>query len=328
MTNRSHVVTWAPPTPPDALLSGLEAVRAVADGRLPVPPFAALFGVDIGHVEPGMVRMSLLPAEFHYNPMGGVHGGVAATLLETALAAAVRTNLPPGTTCITMEIKVSYLRGITVATGLVTAEAQVVHAGRQVAMAEGRVTDAAGRLYATATSTCLMTATPAAPLPPAECVRRRVVAWNDPAQSMRRIAGLSGLNAMSTANFAAPVAALLGTQIVSVESGCVRMSLEPGEHLFSQFGAVHGGMTATLLDSVMGCAVQTMQPAGRGFTTLEMKVTFLRAMNAASGTIAADGRILHAGGRMATADARAVDAKGRLCATATTTCLVFDKRPV
>jgi uncharacterized protein (TIGR00369 family) len=323
---RSRVVTWFPPAPPSPALSGLQAVQAVAEGALPAPPFAALFGLATSHVESGLVRMALTPAEFHYNPIGSVHGGVAATMLETALAAAVRTMVPAGRTCLTLEIKVNYVRGMSVATGEVTAEGRVVHAGRQVAIAEGRVTDAAGRLYATATSTCLVTESPPPGGAPPASERRRLITWNDPVDSFQRMMGLPGLESIRDRNFAPPISMLLGTEMGAIERGRVSMTLLPGEHLFSQFGAVHGGITATLLDSALGCAVHSTQPAGKGFTTLEIKVSFLRAMNAASGLLTATGQVQHEGRRMAAAEASVVDAKGRLCATATTTCLVFDMR--
>ena len=323
MTDRRRVVTWAPPSPPATTLTGLQAVQQAADGTLPLPPFAALIGLTTTHVEPGLVRGTLTPAEHHYNPLGTVHGGITATALETVLAMAARTAVPAGRTCLTLEIKVNYVRAITAATGPVTAEGRLVQAGRQIALAEGRVTDAKGRLHATATSTCLVTDTPPPNPTPPETPRERIVTWPDPAPVMQARRALSGLDALQGRGFAPPIMPLLGIQMVSAEPNRVQMSLPPAEHLFSQFGAVHGGMTATLLDSVMGCAVQTTLPQGQAFTTLELKISFLRAMNAASGLLHATGDIQHAGRRIAAAEGRVTDAKGRLCATATTTCLVF-----
>ena len=321
---RRRTIDWAPPTPPDPAWSGLEAVQAVVDGRLPAPPFASLFDLALVHAEPSLVRLAMQPAEFHYNPLGTVHGGVAATMLETALAAAIRTTLPAGRTCVTMEMKVNYVRAITMAAGLVTAEARVVHAGRQVALAEGRVSDAAGRLYATATSTCLVVAAAEPAQAPGAMERRRIVTWGDPLASARQGGRVAGLEALRSREFAPPIIRLLGIEMGEIERGRVQMTLSPGEHLFSQFRAVHGGMIATLMDSVLGCAIHTTLPAGRGYTTLEIKVSFLRAVTASAGLLTATGQMLHEGRQMATSEARLVDAAGRLCATATTTCLVFD----
>ena len=326
MTERRRVVTWAPPQPPAPTLSGLEAVHAAANGTLPLPPFAALIGLATTHVESGLVRAALTPGEHHYNPLGTVHGGITATMLETVLAMAARTAVPAGRTCLTLEIKVNYVRAITAATGPVTAGGRLVHGGRQVALAEGRVTDAAGRLYATATSTCLVTDSPPPNTPPSASDRQRVVTWPDPAPVMQARRALSGLDALRGAGFAPPIMPLLGMQMVSAEPRRVQIDLPPAEHLCSQFSSMHGGITATLRDSVMDCPIQTSLPIGQAFTTLELKVSFLRAMTAASGMLHATGDIQHAGRRIAAAEGRVVDAAGRLCATATTTCLVFDGR--
>ena len=102
------------------------------------------------------------------------------------------------------------------------------------------------------------------------------------------------------------------------------MSLAAGEHLYNPLGSVHGGAIATLLDSVMGCAVHSMLPAGRGYTTLEIKVNYVRALSAETGDGTAIGRAVHVGRQTALAEATLTDAAGRLHATATTTCLVFD----
>lgn len=328
MSDRRRIVTWAAPASPPPDLTGLQAVQALASGTAPAPPVAALVGFALTHAEPGAVRMTLTPAEYHYNPIGTVHGGIAATVLEAALAAAIRTTLPAGRACVTVEIKINYVRALVAGTGDVTVDGRVVHAGRQVALAEGRITDAAGRLHATATSTCLIQdAGGAADATAQSAERRRVIEWGDAMAGARRIASLPGLSALRDRRFAPPIALLIGMTLESVDDGCVRMSLPPSEHLFSQFGAVHGGMTATLLDSVLGCAIHTTLPAGQGYTTLELKVSLLRAITAESGLVTATGQAVHTGRRMATADARAVDAHGRLCATATTTCLLFDARP-
>ncbi len=102
------------------------------------------------------------------------------------------------------------------------------------------------------------------------------------------------------------------------------MRMPAGEYLYNPIGSVHGGALATLLDSVMGCAVHSTLPAGRGYTTLEIKVNYLRAVTEVSGCVTATGRVVHAGRRQAVAEASLADEAGRLCATASTTCLVFD----
>jgi uncharacterized protein (TIGR00369 family) len=102
------------------------------------------------------------------------------------------------------------------------------------------------------------------------------------------------------------------------------MRMIPAEYHYNPLGSVHGGILATLLDSVMGCAVHSTLPKGRGYTSLEIKVNYVRAVTGESGELSAEGRMVHGGRRSAVAEGRVVDAKGRLCATASTTCLVFD----
>ena len=113
----------------------------------------------------------------------------------------------------------------------------------------------------------------------------------------------------------------------TIEHGRVTMALEPGEHHYNPLGTVHGGMIAILLDSVMGCAVHSTLPAGRGYTTLEFKMNFLRPVNDRTGLMTAAGNVVHAGRQSAVAEGRLTDAQGKLYATASTTCLVFDVPP-
>jgi uncharacterized protein (TIGR00369 family) len=161
--------------------------------------------------------------------------------------------------------------------------------------------------------------------------RRRTVEWRDPTEAARRGRLMSGIEYLAAIRDGAlpppPVMALLGFGLATLEPGLVAMELEPGEHQYNPLGVVHGGVLATVLDSVMGCAVHSTLPQGRGYTTLEFKVNFVRAATLESGRLRAEGRLVHGGRQVATAEARIVDAANRLCAHATTTCLVFDLPP-
>jgi uncharacterized protein (TIGR00369 family) len=137
-------------------MSGLEYMRAIVAGEIPRPPIAWSLDFLLAEVEEGRAVFTLTPAEFHYNPIGVVHGGVAATLLDSAMGCAVHTLLPAGTGYTTLELKVNFLRPMTRDTGTVRAEASVLHAGSRTALAEGRLVDAAGKLLAYATCTCLV----------------------------------------------------------------------------------------------------------------------------------------------------------------------------
>lgn len=137
-------------------LSGLDALQAVVAGRLPPPPMGRLMNMRLTEVTRGHVVFEVTPAEYHYNPMGMVHGGLAATLLDSAMGCCVHSCLDAGDRYTTLDIKVSYLKAATVESGPMRGIADLLHLGRTVALVEARMVDAAGTLYAHATSTCLI----------------------------------------------------------------------------------------------------------------------------------------------------------------------------
>jgi uncharacterized protein (TIGR00369 family) len=137
-------------------MTGLEAMHAIRAGDAPAPPIAELVGFDLVDVGEGRASFELDPAERHYNPLGTVHGGIAATLLDSAMGCAVHTTLGEGEAYTTLELKVNYVRPILEATGRIVAAGSVIHRGGRVATAEARLTDAGGRLLAHGTSTCLI----------------------------------------------------------------------------------------------------------------------------------------------------------------------------
>ena len=139
------------------LHDGREFLEAIKDGTLPVPPIADLVGFDIRSIEAGAVTVALTVREQHYNPIGMVHGGIAATLLDRAMGCAVQTRLPRGVGYSTLDLQVRYLKPVTVQNGTVLATGTVVHLGKRTAVAEARlVQEATGTLLATATSTLLV----------------------------------------------------------------------------------------------------------------------------------------------------------------------------
>jgi uncharacterized protein (TIGR00369 family) len=156
---RERTFTWDDPletASAGAGLSGMEFFAAMDEGRIPMPPIMHTLDFAGFSYEEGRVAFRLTPQEFHYNPLGCVHGGVFAALLDTACGCAVHTRLPAGTFYTSLDLSVKFLRPVTVATGEVTAEGGVTHLGRRTALAEARLIDAAGKIYATATSSCLI----------------------------------------------------------------------------------------------------------------------------------------------------------------------------
>ena len=157
--NRTRTVKWEDPRQlSDAAsgLSGLEFLQRIVAREFPPPPLAVLLNFDLVEVGQGHATFAVEPAEYHYNPIGVVHGGLAATLLDSAMGCAVHSTLPAGSGYTTLEIKVNFIREMTGETGRVRCEAKVVHAGARTATAEGRVIDEAGKLYAHGTTTCLI----------------------------------------------------------------------------------------------------------------------------------------------------------------------------
>jgi uncharacterized protein (TIGR00369 family) len=137
-------------------MTGLEFVRGLADGTLPLNMIARTLGYDVAEAASGRVAVTVVPNEAHLNPAGTVHGGLTATLLDSCMGLAVQSTLDRGEAQTTLEFKVSLVRPITSQTGEIRAEGVVLHRGRRIGTAEGRVTDAKGRLLAHGTTTCLI----------------------------------------------------------------------------------------------------------------------------------------------------------------------------
>ena len=137
-------------------MSGMEVFAAIRDGRLPTPPIGKLLDFIAIEFEPGRIVFQGTPRQEHYNPLGTVHGGYAATLLDSCVGCAVHTMLPAGKGYTTLELKINYIRAMSDRTGPVRAEGRTISVGNQTAVAEGRLTDSAGKLLAFATTTCLV----------------------------------------------------------------------------------------------------------------------------------------------------------------------------
>jgi uncharacterized protein (TIGR00369 family) len=165
---RTRTYEWEDPELTAAAVgrvSGLEFLRDLAAGRLPAPPVSATLDMTLEEVEFGRAVFSLLPGEEHYNPIGSVHGGVFATLLDSAAGCAVQSTLPAGMAYTSLDLNVKFLRRITVDTGRVRAVGTVLNGGRRTALAEAKLIDDQDRLLAHATSSCLLFPLPPKPQP-------------------------------------------------------------------------------------------------------------------------------------------------------------------
>lgn len=158
-TSRSRLITWEDPLPSAEAsrhMSGLDYMRALANGTLPSPPISQLMGMSFGDVDAGRIVFTVEPDEYHYNPIATVHGGLAATILDSAMSCAVHTMLPVGVGYTTLEMKVNFVRSITADTGRLRCIGRVIHMGRRIATAEGSLLDANDKLYAHGTATCII----------------------------------------------------------------------------------------------------------------------------------------------------------------------------
>jgi uncharacterized protein (TIGR00369 family) len=157
--------------------------------------------------------------------------------------------------------------------------------------------------------------------------RSRTISWEDPLPTLQRAQAMSGLEAMQAIVAGAlshpPIASLLGIRMTEAGEGRVVCVLEPGEDQYNPIGSVHGGVLSTLMDSAMSCAVHTTLPAGSGYTTLEVKANFVRPVSIRTGPLTCEGRVVHAGSRVATAECRVVDRAGKLYAHGSATCLLL-----
>jgi uncharacterized protein (TIGR00369 family) len=160
--------------------------------------------------------------------------------------------------------------------------------------------------------------------------RTRTITWDDPMEALTRGAGLSGLEFIQ-AIFEGklpgpPITDTMGFTGSAAEAGKVTFIGEAGEHLYNPIGVVHGGFAMTLLDSAMGCAVHTTMAVGEAYTTLEVKVNFVRPITLETGPVRCEGTVIHRGGKVATAEGRLIaERTGKLLAHGTTTCLVFKR---
>lgn len=158
--------------------------------------------------------------------------------------------------------------------------------------------------------------------------RSRTYSFNDPTPDWARMKSMSGLDYFQTIFALEPsrrpnIAILLDFHPVEFAHGKAVFEGYPSEVHYNPIGTVHGGYASTLLDSALGCAVHTTLPAGMGYTTLELKVNFVKAITAATGRVRVEGNVLSSGKRVATAEARLTDPEGRLLAHGSTTCLIF-----
>ena len=158
--------------------------------------------------------------------------------------------------------------------------------------------------------------------------RSRTITWQDPGPGTLQGLSMPGIDYMQAVLKgelpAPPIAATMQFELVEAEIGRAVFTCTPDESVYNPIGAVHGGLVCTLLDSAAGCALHTMLPQGKGYTSVEIKVSYLKAVRAGSGLLTATGTVVKAGARVGFTEATVTDGSGALVATASSTLLVFD----
>jgi uncharacterized protein (TIGR00369 family) len=159
MSERTRTFTWEDPMKgaTEAMqMSGYEYLQAMGDGKIALPPILHTLDFKVNHLEKGIVIFSFEPQEFHYNPIGSVHGGVITAILDSAMGCSLHSLLDAGVGYTTLELKVNFLKAVNIKTGLLKAVGKVIHVGSRSALVEAQLLDESGKIYAHAVSTCMI----------------------------------------------------------------------------------------------------------------------------------------------------------------------------
>lgn len=156
---RSRTITWSDPhegAVKAKQMSGLDYLQAIGRGEIPYPPLLHTLDLKAVSMEKGIAVFSFQPQEFHYNTIGTVHGGVISAIVDSAMGCAIHSTLEAGTGYTTLELKVNFLKAVTIKSGLLKATGKIIHAGKKTALVEAQLTDEQGTIYAHGVSTCLI----------------------------------------------------------------------------------------------------------------------------------------------------------------------------
>jgi uncharacterized protein (TIGR00369 family) len=330
---REREIAW---TDPAALATarrqsaGLDFFARLARGELPAVPMYRTLGFRIAAVEPGSALFEGDTGEFLENSFGVLHGGYAATLLDSACGVGVQSRLPRGRGTATIRLELDFLRPAFAATGRVQCRSHLVQLGRNIARSEAGLAGPDGKVLARARGTFSVFDVPAAAAEaaaPERTSHRRMTRWRDPAPLHRAAETRTGLDyvaAMADGSLPPiPMYATMGCRIGAYAEGAASVHLTPDGSHYNPMGGVHGGLAAFLIDSATGCTVQTVVPQGRGATTVNLAIDYFRPISAETGPLESAGRIVRAGRQIAIADAAIKDAAGRVYARGSATYFIY-----
>ena len=312
---------------------GLEALREIHAGRSPQPPIHHWSGRRLVALQHGEASIAVPASGWFCGPKGRLHSGILAFLLDKTHLYAVVSTLPAGGGCTTAELSVTVLGEPPPSGAEITGRSRVIYSDERNALAEGLVTGQGGRPLAHSTSRYFLFAPgavvprPGGGPPPGMRPPGTGAMLGEPvpqiapvgAAQLQRLSGLEILTAQLNGEIpAAPVDRYAGIRLIEAEDGRVVFSLPVHPGLLQELGTVFGGVIALLAKSATGAAVQTIAPAGTGFTALDLKVNFLRPARAEGEELIATSAITHRGRRLSIADA-VVTYQGRRIAIATGT---------
>ena len=316
---------------------GLDYFRAMARGEVPPVPIYSLLDMRVTAVEPGYCRFECETGPRMLNPMGGVHGGVYAVLADSAAGVAAQTAPEPGFVTRTMRLSIDFLRPLTAASGRIVCEARTVKAGRRIVLADAAMTDRQGRAVGRAQGTFavvpLAAAGPDSGDPPA-CAEDAPDTGpdepDDPGATARAAMDRTGRELISMIADGRlpppPIARTIGFSLDAVGDGEATVVCVPDRRLYNPQGIVHGGVSATLIDSAAGMALHTRLPPGRAYSTVCLACDYFRPVTAETGPVSCTGRLVRQGRHMAVADAAVTDRAGKLYARGTATCAIHPVR--
>lgn len=315
--------------------SGLDYFQAMARGDIPRVPMYSVLDMRLTDVERGYSRFECDLGPHMLNPMGGIHGGIYAILMDSAAGIATQSWTEEGHAAQTVRLNVDFLRPLTASSGTVICEGRTVKAGKQVTLSDATITDKDGKLVGRAQGTFMISPI-SSPLTasaenqremPAFAEREYRYEWGDTSAMLRAAPGRTGMELLTMmangALPAPPISQTLGFQGQSFGEGTATFVCEPTERQYNPMGSMHGGMQATLIDSATGCAVQTLLPEGHGYSTVYLTCEYFRGVTVDTGLLTCTANVVKRGRRVSVADASIVDAGGKVYVRGTATCLAF-----
>ncbi len=330
---RERAIEWEDPAALAALRrarTGLEFFTQSARGELPVVPMYKTLGFRIELVEPGAAVFAGEPGEYLENSYGVLHGGYAATLIDSACGVGLQTKLPLGRGTATIRLEIDFLRPATATMGTLRCRGRLVQLGRSIGRSDAEFQSADGKILARGRGTfSVFDVTPDKPgaVPPAAPAQRRITRWRDPTPLYRAaetLPGIDYLRAMADGTLPPiPMYATMGCRIGAYTQGAASVHVTPDFSHYNPMGGVHGGLAAFMIDSATGCTVQTVVPRGSGATTVNLAIDYFRPIAADTGPLECAGRIVRAGRQIVIADAELKDGAGRVYARGSTSYFIY-----